>query len=409
MRLTVAAIIALTAFSAQAQYYKTLPKGVRAAVYRQVVTNEVDSNFNNLSNLNPISYDVEINSDTINSIDDQQIQQIFSIMKDADPEIYKNMTAGAFNISGSGSLKVDAYGMGYGVSNKVTAYFALPMYEASTKLKYRRTKYNNFEETADKYQTKPGNDMASWVGGFAAVAPDVLKGETVQNMLVNEYGYQELGDWEGKGPGDLEFGLMYNFFSTDKYGLMITGGVTAPTGVEDDPDILQDIPFGDGQWDGFAEFGGGYILSNSFILNSYFRYTYQFASDKELRRPSGSGNTLGSEKGVFNEKLGNKLLFDIDTDYVLNDWINFNAAYIFETIGEANYESEYGEENDWLAEDTYSHAHSLRFKGELTSVNLFMQKKFILPAQVKFYYQTTLGGVNTPDVDRYEVEFRMFF
>ncbi len=83
-------------------------------------------------------------------------------------------------------------------------------------------------------------------------------------------------------------------------------------------------------------------------------------------------------------------------DYIPNDWINFNAAYIYETIGQSSYESNYGDANNWLATNTDSSVHSVRLKAEVSTVTPFMKKKFVLPAQIKFFYQTTLAGINTP-------------
>lgn len=399
----------ITSLSVHAQYYKTLPKGVRAAVYRNIQTSDINSTYNKSSSLNPISYRINVNSQTIAGIEDPTVAGIFNYVEQVYPEGFSKLSAGAFKISGSARLNVDAYGLAYGISDKVTFYGALPIYKADVKMKYKRTKQNNFSEVADLYSTETGNDLAQGFGSIFENTPDLISGSTIQNLITENYGYRELGDWSGQGPGDLELGIMYNFLERDTYGLMVTAGTIAPTGKQDDPDILQDIPFGDGQWDAFVEFGGGYRLQERIFLNSYARYTYQFASQKELRIPGGMDNSLSDSKGSFREKLGNKLLLDVDADYQYSDWINFNAAYIFENIDQATYESSYGEANDWLANNTDSSSHNLRFKAEVTSVSAFMQEKFLLPAQIKFFYQTTLQGVNTPKVDRYEVEFRMFF
>lgn len=409
MRLAIAAITAISALGAHAQYYKTLPKGVRAAVYRNIQTSEIDSQFNKGASLSPIAYNVELNAQTIDSIDNPKLASLFAYVKDIYPEGFDKLSAGAFRVSGSAHLNIDGYGLAYGISDKLTAYAALPMYEANVKMKYKKTKNNNFKEVSDLYSSETDNNMAQAFGNFLNLEKEYITGPTVQNMLTENYGYKEIGDWHGQGPGDLELGIMYNFLTRDTYGLKLTGGAVAPTGMEEDPDILQDIAFGDGQWDAFVEFGGGYRLSDSVILNSFARYTHQFASEKELRVPKSSDNSTSDIKGHFTEKRGNKLLLDLDADYILTDWVNFNAAYLFERMDKAQYQSDYGKANEWLAQDSETSSHSLRLKAEVTSVNAFMQQKFLLPAQIKVYYQTTLQGVNTPDVDRYEVEFSMFF
>lgn len=411
MKLAVAALAAITVFlpMAHAQYYKTLPEGVRTAVYRNVQTSEIDSTFNQSSSVSPISYTVEINAKTIESIEDPSISSLFQYVKSVYPDGFDQLSAGAFKISGAANVQVDGYGFGYGISDRVTAYGFLPMFKADVRMKYKRTKNNNFGDVADLYTTETGNDLAQGVGSVFDNTPDLLTGPTIQNIITESFGYKEIGDWSGQGPGDMEFGLMYNFLQQENYGLMVTGGAVAPTGREDDPNILQDIGFGDGQWDAFVEFGGGYMAGHSVIFNSFARYTHQFSAQKEMRIPSSSENSISEETGSFNEKRGNKLLLNVNSDYILNDWVNFNAAYIYESVGKTKYVSDFGQANDWLAQNTESVSKSARFKAAISSVNAFMKQEFLLPAQIKFYYQTTLEGVNTPKVDRYEFEFQMFF
>src|SRR5690554_6131021 len=126
MKLVLAIITALSSAGAFAQYYKTLPEGVRTLVYRNVRTSEVDSTFNNNAALSPISYNIEINTDMIGSIDDPQINGLFEYVEDVYPDGIKDLTAGAFEISGSANIEVDGFGFGYGISSRLTAYAILP-------------------------------------------------------------------------------------------------------------------------------------------------------------------------------------------------------------------------------------------------------------------------------------------
>ena len=112
------------------------------------------------------------------------------------------------------------------------------------------------------------------------------------------------------------------------------------------------------------------------------------------------------------EKLGNKGLLHLSTDYYANDWIVFNAAYEYSSIDQAQYTArdiDYAYSEEFLANNTNSDAHNVRLTSEFTTVGLYQQKKFALPAVVKFMYQTMLDGTNTAKSDRYEIELRMYF
>jgi hypothetical protein len=321
---------------------------------------------------------------------------------------------GEYKISAKADVNVDGYGFAYGITNKVTAYMAMPIFKANVAINYKRTQSNNYQDVADSLQNTTGDDLAQAIGDFLDEYSDQLDVDDsfIQNLVVNGVGYDEVGSWQGEGLGDIELGVMYNFLTTKNYGLLISGGAIAPTGRIDDPDIIQDIGFGDGQWDLFAEFGGSYHLSDSIVLNSYIRYTHQLSSDKTLRVPISAEVNLGDEKTRYNEKLGDKVLLHLSNEYYLNDWLSFKADYEFEKIAKASYsayDSDYSYSNNYLASNTDITVHTGRVTAELNSVALYQSKRFILPGAVKFIYQTTLEGTNTAKIDRYEVEFRMFF
>lgn len=389
-----------------AQYYKTLPKGVRLGVVRNVQTTNIDSEFNRSKSETPMSYEIEASATNLEGIDDERVKAILDILKD-NPEAYNQLTAGTYKIDANAQMNIIGYGLAYGITDIMTVYTALPMYDARVKMGYKRTRGNTYENTANLYQTDP-NNINGTVGNLIEQLPDV-DGSTIQSIATNTFGYEEVGDWEGQGPGDLEFGLMYNFHTAYDYGLLLTFGGVAPTGYVDDPDILQDVGFGDGQWDAFVEFGGSYVFNSTFILNSWLRYTYQFGSEKTLRVPFDREVNISDEKGTFYEKLGNRILYDIDLEIIPADWYNFSVGYLYEETGKSQYESEFGEANDYLAYNTDSNSHNIRLKAELNSVNKFTKNEFAIPAQIKFFYQHMVTGTNVPKVDRFEVEFRLFF
>ncbi len=407
-------MLGLLAFNglAFAQYHKTLPKGVRVGVYKNVQA-EVNSSFNQANSEAPISYKIKGDSEFLDSLDDETIQSALDILRDY-PDAYSKLNLGTYKVEGKANINVDGYGLAYGITNKLTVYTAVPVYKANVKLKYKRSEQNSYGDVSDILQNNTGDDFAQAIGTFLDQYSGQLdvNSNFLQNLVTNGFGYEEVGDWQGEGLGDIELGMMYNFLTRRNYGLKATFGTIAPTGRVDDPDVIQDIGFGDGQWDLFAEVGGSYLLTNRITLSSYFRYTYQFASDKTLRVPYGKDVNLGDESTNYNEKLGNKALINFSASYALNDWASISSSYEYENIGKAKYtadNSEYAYSESYLAANSNSTSHNLRVAAELSSVTLYTQKKFILPGSIGFAYQRMLYGTNTEKVDRYELEFRMFF
>lgn len=151
------------------------------------------------------------------------------------------------------------------------------------------------------------------------------------------------------------------------------------------------------------------MVSKNIVLNAYTRYTHQFASQKTLRVPYSEDVSISDQKSSFTEKLGNKLQLVTEVEYIANDWLKFKPAYIYKYTGQSQYESSNSRSNQLLEANTESYSSNLKLLGQITSVNLFHQKKFLLPAQINASYQTMLSGKNTPKSDLLEIEFRMFF
>jgi hypothetical protein len=394
------------------QYYKTLPKGARTIVYRNVST-EVDSSYNHSQSETPFSFEVNADVKMIESIDNDVVNLILETLKPY-PKAYEKLDLGTYKVEASAEIQVDGYGFAYGITNRLTAYGILPTFTADVRMKYSRPKGNNYEEVINSLSEYTNDDFAQGIGKNLGSYADQLDVDAtfLQSLVENGAGYQAAGDWQGQGLGDVEFGLMYNFFENEKMGLLLSFGGVAPTGRIDDPDIIQDIGFGDGQWDAFVEFGGSYLLNKTFVINSWARWTHQFAADKDLRVPVSSELNFGDTKSSFNEKLGNRGIWHLSSDINVNDWISFNTAYEYNHTAKATYNANnnnYSYAESWLASNTESVAHNVRLTGVLSTVTAYTKRKFILPANIKFMYQHALEGRNTPKSNRYEVEFRMYF
>ncbi len=389
-----------------AAYYDTLPKGVRTFVYRNVKANNVNSSFNQKESLTPYHFSFQIDAEMLSSI--SQTADAIDLLGEISQEQKGRLLIGRYGISGSADVQVDGFGFGWGLSNRVTAYGILPYFTARVNIAYNRLESNNFQELGDDLSNNTSDEIQQSVGSAIDQIPDV-DAPVIQYAITQELGYKELGTWQASDFGDLELGLMWNFIKEDNWGTLLAAGIVAPTGRVDDPDLLQDFAFGDGQWDIFLEFGGGYYLGNDIVLNSFFRYTYQLSSEKDFRIPESLDNTLSNVKGRFDEKLGNILLYQINSEMIINDWIKLKGGYEYQFKEENAYESQYKLGNGILAYNTDFERHIMRLNLEFSSVKLFQNKEFLLPGEIIFGYQDIFSGTNTPKVKQYEIEFRMFF
>jgi hypothetical protein len=399
-------IFSLFSIVASAQYYDTLPKGVRLLSTRYVQSN-IESSYNKTQSETPYVFEIDASIENLQKIDNEVVQETLRLFE-AYPEAYEKLSLGSHKLEGSAEVNVNVFAVGFGITSRITAYIGMPIYDASVNLKYSRSKVSTNKEVSEILQKEYGDNWAQTLGnivdGLFSIDENII-----QSGIVNTLGYEELGNWSGAGLGDIEFGVMYNFLRNDDFGIMATIGGVAPTGYVDDPDVLQDIGFGDGQWDAFLELGGGYQLSKNIYLNTWSRYTYQLESTKELRTPYNEDIFLSDIKDDYLEKLGNKLSVGINSEIFLNDWFKLQPAYIVNRTGKAKYESSNSAANKILAKNSESSSQNIRLLAQISSVELFTQDKFLLPAQINFSYQTMIEGKNTPKVDLLEIDFRLYF
>lgn len=394
--------------SAYAQVFRTLPKGVRLFEYRNVNTTEVDATYNQTQSARPLAYNVNADAKSLEDVS-EAIKIYFQELQTISPEAYESMTFGKFKLSATAQVQVHGFGGAYGVTDRLTVFGILPYYNAQVKMKYQQIQAGNTQQVADQVQQSGQGDIDSTLANITGALPDA-NGNLLQSVVVNTFQYQELGDWQGAGYGDLEMGAIYRLVDKGTWGIATTAGFKAPTGRVDDPDLLQDFGFGDGQWDVFGEGAYGYVFNDNWMIGVTSRYTYQAPdSSRTLRVPMSRDVPLSDKKDEFYVKLGDRLDNTFSATYTFNDWFSVTGAYELNYQAASEFDSEYSDANGWLARDTASQEQVARLTATMSSIQPFLKKKFILPASIYMNAQRTVTGKNVPEITRLEVGFRMLF
>lgn len=404
LRLVIFTLASLMVSSTYAQVHKTLPKGVRLFAYRNVKTSPIDAEYNQSQSLNPLSYDVKANAQTLSGLS-TTVQAAFDEIRSESQAAYDKLTFGDFNLSAQAQVQVHGFGGGFGITDRLTVYGILPFYDARVNMQYRQTRNSNAQEVADEFNN---GDINGAISSIVGAIPSV-NGNLIQSIVVNTLGYKPIGNWHGRGYGDFELGAMYVLHDSTRWGLATTNGIMAPTGRQSDPDLLQDIAFGDGQWDIFTEFALAYMPSDSWRFGTTWRYTYQAPSEKTLRIPFDEDVPLGDTKGRFDVKFGDRVDATISATHIFNDWLSFSPLYELAYQMPSKYESKYSDANRILAANSDRIAHNVRLSGSFSTVTPYTKKKFLLPAVITMNVQQTVAGKNVPKMTRYEIEFRMYF
>lgn len=390
--------------SAHGQAWKTLPKGVRILGYRNVTTSKVKSNYNQFRSESSLGSTFKIDADSLNAMAGNVIVPGVDINAAA----YKNFLAGEYKVDAAAQFNVNGFGFGLGLTNNIMFYGEVAYYQAQVKTNFRRSKNNTYAQTSEMLHDGNGGLTDDTLADNIKQLPDVDE-RVLQSALKTQYGYQPIGDWSGTGYGDMETGLMAKVVDQSVWGLLLYPGVVLPTGRVDDPNILQDVGFGDGQYDFFLEAASGYIFNDYINLGTTLRYTYQAPAAHELRIPTSQESSIARKMGTFDVKYGDKINWMLNSTFGFNDWLSFTPVYRFMYQMPSAYSSEFTDANTYLTQNTNKMEHQVQLTTSISSIQPFMKKKFLLPAQLNMNVVQTIAGRNVPKVGRFELELRMLF
>lgn len=398
-----------TSQSAQAKNYQTLPQGRSTLGYKYVVTETITHKLDDTGNRESYSIKENIDStqlETINTL----FSTYFETLKSLSPEAYNAFSFGEYSVHAEGNVKAQGIGMGHGFTNKLTGYFALPLYQASSSVNLKQTKFSNMQAVKDAIQgTNPTDPTEILFKQFTEQVPEA-SGEVLQSLVTNYYGYKPLGNWRKTSPGDLEIGFIYNIVNESVYGTAFGFGAVLPTGTPDDPDSLQDISSGDGQTDLFIEnFSGVSLVEGIVDLDLRSRYVHQLKNEKYMRLPDNENFPLSYNKGFVDEKLGDKMEGELTLTTTLFDSFSQSIGVLYSKKMASRYETEDLKAKQILEKNTEEQSTWLKAGVKFSTIELFKKNKFFLPMDIGGSYQTLLNGKNTPDYHRIDIDLRLYF
>lgn len=373
-----------------AAYYDVLPRGVRNITYRRIQTGVIDGSFNNSGGFSAFDIAADINADVLEGVD-SSIDAVLDTFSSSEREQF---SLGKFETDIEAEVKAHALGVGVGVTRRLTFYAFVPFYEAEVRL--------NLVRTAEGQNQIDGKTIS--IDGIPSVDSRII-----QSLFVNYYGYNPLGTWRSSDFGDTEVGFMYLLTKKRNYGTKITFGGVVPTGREDDPDTIQDIGFGDGQYDVFVEYGGGVKPRRWLGADFWTRFTYQLPFTRRIRLPESA------EFPISTEKADTKIQFGHEVKAMGQLNINMDAAWSFSSGLMLTYKmkDDYQSGNETADKILENNTEEFLQTGILnltfSTLPFFRKKQWPIPMNLGIYYQKDISGKNTPQIERVDLEMRLFF
>jgi len=401
---------ALWASSLMAASYETLPKGINTLVFKQVMTSKIESKYDSSGNEDTLDLKEEFTSNRIQDIS-AVIKSYFEELKAISPEAFTNFSLGEFSANVEANVNAQGIGFGHGLTERLTIYGSLPIYHISTNIDFKQTKASNLAAVqATIRNINPDSAMGKFVKDLTLQLPNT-NAELLQSLVVNYYGYKPVGKWEKDALGDAEIGFIYRLTDYKDRGVAFSSGIVLPTGESDDPDSLQDVSTGDGQFDAFVELASGFSVdAKAFEFDLKTRYTYQFESEKNVRLIDDADIPLSKSKSVLNQKLGNKIDANLSATYNSNYWLNFNTSLLYSQVAKTNYTNI--KDNiikTALESNTEVSSQWLKVGVGISTIELYKKRKFDIPFEAGISAQTLLNAKNSISYNRIDLDFKFYF
>ena len=395
----------ICAFSAYGfESTKVLPQGVRNIDFRNVGTNIKEYGNESGSRVNPawkLNRDLKF-SDIIKGYDGMKKSQFKAFL--AAKNIDESDAAGRFSADLNGRMDVFAPVFAYGLSDKITLAMAVPFYSGSTDLEVGFIPGAGAANIVANLANPITNQMASAIEAAQKIndATGNLKDKLQDN------GYSSIAPWEDSNLGDVQLVAKYLFMDGENLKSALQAGFVLPTGRVDDSDILQDLPFGDGQPDIIVGLSFDQPLGAGFVLNEFGKYTYQLASTKTVRAV-----TPDESIEVSNEKMNFKLGDKIDAGISLqlekpNGFVaGFGGTY-FSKYGD-RYETDNKLVKNELEKNKNAESTFAEFKLGYSTLPLYQSGKFPVPFSLTMEYKKQFRAVNSIVTDFTQIDFNVFF
>lgn len=177
-----------------------------------------------------------------------------------------------------GQVAVTAPLFSYGLSESFTLALAVPYYQAHMAVDVG---FQMNQPVARRFLRvlEEKNELTS-ANEVAAKLNDAV-GELNKKLVQN--GYRAMTDWHGSGLGDITLAGKYRALEGRVFKLASSSGVIFPTGKTADPDILNAIPFGKGNYSAFASLLADEYVRSDLFFNEYAKYTHNFPSQRQVR------------------------------------------------------------------------------------------------------------------------------
>lgn len=333
-----------------------------------------------------------------------QAGALVKAMNNAQPGLADNMAVAEIGSNIDSSVIANVVAAEYGLTDRLSVGLIVPVVYGSVDVQTTSTPSPEFEgfvqALPSAHPLKPALQQLKSQASLAAI----------NQSLRSDLGYSAgLDSWSGLGLGDIEFGAKYKYVDLHPIRMTVKGGVRAPTGRTDDPDVLFDLGFGDGQWDlGFYHYVDYSPLSKLY-LTLETGYTVQLPDTRSFRVPVVDGIEISPVKTRLDRDLGDIMEVGLEANYGITRLLTFSPKYRYRHKFKDDYGGPQGLSMNLIEADTQETLHEGTFTLGYSSLPLVRAGQAKVPVDVSVFYKQRFAAENMSDARTGGVQFKTYF
>ena len=238
--------------------------------------------------------------------------------------------------------------------------------------------------------------------------------EDVQQILgpglpgISGFGFKRIENFSAEGFGDVTVAAKYQYLRTHDWRLAVTAGVRFPTGRQDDPDNLADIPWSTGAYMFLARLHHDYVVSHlwqapidgppearllrtgTVILNLTVGYDWILGDKVTIR--AGAENALPIYRAPVHRDIGDRVELEAGARYIV--WSPFSVAglYRYAFKFEDRVDGPRTFPHNFAEEGTDATEHLFIAQVNYSTIPLYLQHRFPIPLNLFVNYRDRFAG-----------------
>lgn len=311
---------------------------------------------------------------------------------------------GTFSASAKASVRATAPVIAYGFTDRITLAAGAPFMRARSAISVAFTRSQTAQNFISALSDPSNNqqEAALELDQKLTDAPGELNRELAGN------GIAPLGEWQGEGWGDTTIAAKWRAWERGPLSFAATAGWVLPTGKPDDPRIMTDVPFGDGQSDAFVQSTVVDEVVPGMSVSGTLKYTHQMAGQREVFRGLDPED-LDQGTVMADFKPGDRVEGGAGVAWSHRTGITASAGWQGTRKWSDRYRDDAGERLQKVDANSEQTIHAVELGAGFSTVDGYLRGEYPAPAEISFAVQRQVSSRNAMESDLYEMSTSLFF